>query len=426
MEGTSPKTCLTGTTGSHERQKRKVMENTQKLGLDKVILIIGLVIYGTGFSLLYVIFAPLSREIGLSINQFGVLIAISNVALVFSSYYWGKRSQLIGRKKVFVIGLLSYGFAFLLFTFGIQVGLWGVFNPISLFIFLLIIRIIYGVLIGGIQPAAVAYMSDHTDSKDRTKGMALIGMAAGIGTMIGPVMGGTLAFIHPLFPMYCGALIALIGAGLAHKYLIQSIPEISESSQNKTLKFYDSRILPFLIGWAVAFMVFTSVQIISAFYIQDQLGISEPDQVIKFTSIALLSMALTSTFMQAVVLQVLNISTETLLRICFLIFGVVLISISLVSSLTQFFLAYAGMGIAFSMITPSLNAAATLSVEPSEQGEVAGFLAGAPVVGMIFGPTIGTLLYNLDPTFPFYYGGLVAIILGAYFQFIKVNENIAD
>ena len=402
------------------------MENTQKLGLDKVILIIGLVIYGTGFSLLYVIFAPLSREIGLSINQFGVLIAISNVALVFSSYYWGKRSQLIGRKKVFVIGLLSYGFAFLLFTFGIQVGLWGVFNPISLFIFLLIIRIIYGVLIGGIQPAAVAYMSDHTDSKDRTKGMALIGMAAGIGTMIGPVMGGTLAFIHPLFPMYCGALIALIGAGLAHKYLIQSIPEISESSQNKTLKFYDSRILPFLIGWAVAFMVFTSVQIISAFYIQDQLGITEPDEVIKFTSIALLSMALTSTFMQAVVLQVLNISTETLLRICFLIFGVVLISISLVSSLTQFFLAYAGMGIAFSMITPSLNAAATLSVEPSEQGEVAGFLAGAPVVGMIFGPTIGTLLYNLDPTFPFYYGGLVAIILGAYFQFIKVNENIAD
>ena len=402
------------------------MKNTQKLGLDKVILITGLVIYGTGFSLLYVIFAPLSREIGLSINQFGVLIAISNVALVFSSYYWGKRSQLIGRKKVFVIGLLSYGFAFLLFTFGIQVGLWGVFNPISLFIFLLIIRNIYGVLIGGIQPAAVAYMSDHTDSKDRTKGMALIGMASGIGTMIGPVMGGSLSFIHPLFPMYCGAFIALIGAGLANKYLIQSIPEISESSQNKTLKFYDSRILPFLIGWAVAFMVFTSVQIISAFFIQDQLGITDPDQVIKFTSIALLSMALTSTFMQAVVLQILNISTETLLRICFLIFGSVLISISLVDSLSQFFLAYAGMGVAFSMITPSLNAAATISVDPSEQGEVAGFLAGAPVVGMIFGPTIGTLLYNLDPTFPFYYGGLVAIILGAYFQFIKVNEEIVD
>jgi MFS family permease len=399
------------------------MEANQKIGLDKVVLIIGLVVYGTGFSLLYVIFAPLSREIGLTINQFGVLIAISNVALVFSSYYWGKKSQLIGRKKVFVIGLIAYGFAFLLFTFGIQVGMWQILDPITLFVFLLIIRVIYGVLIGGIQPAAVAYMSDHTVKNDRTKGMALIGMASGIGTMIGPVMGGTMSFIHPLFPMYCGAGIALIGALLAQKYLIQSIPETSESNQAGTLKFYDSRIFPFLIGWSVAFMVFTSVQIISAFYIQDQLGITDPDQVIKYTSIALLSMALTSVFMQAVVLQILNISTEILLKICFLIFGMVLVSISLVNSLSQFFLAYAGMGIAFSMITPSLNSAATLSVNPSEQGEVAGFLAGAPVVGMIFGPTIGTVLYNLDATYPFYYGGLVAIILGVYFQFIKVNET---
>ena len=319
------------------------MENKQQLGLDKAVLIIGLVIYGTGFSLLYVIFAPLSREIGLSINQFGILIAISNVALVFSSYYWGKKSQKIGRKKVFVIGLLSYGFAFIIFTFGIQIGLWGILSPLTLFMLLLAIRIIYGILIGGIQPAAVAYMSDSTDSSNRTKAMALIGMASGIGTMIGPVMGGSLSFIHPLFPMYCGAGIALIGAILAQKYLIHSVPEISEVNQNKSLKFYDSRVLPFLIGWSVAFMVFTSVQIISAFFIQDQLGISDPDQVIKFTSIALLSMALTSTFMQAVVLQVINISTQTLLRICFLIFGMVLISISVVDSLTEFFLAYAGM-----------------------------------------------------------------------------------
>ncbi|GIS41462.1 MAG: hypothetical protein Ct9H90mP13_13080 [Pseudomonadota bacterium] len=207
------------------------MENKQQLGLDKAVLIIGLVIYGTGFSLLYVIFAPLSREIGLSINQFGILIAISNVALVFSSYYWGKKSQKIGRKKVFVIGLLSYGFAFIIFTFGIQIGLWGILSPLTLFMLLLVIRIIYGILIGGIQPAAVAYMSDSTDSSNRTKAMALIGMASGIGTMIGPVMGGSLSFIHPLFPMYCGAGIALIGAILAQKYLIHSVPEISNESK---------------------------------------------------------------------------------------------------------------------------------------------------------------------------------------------------
>jgi MFS family permease len=127
--------------------------------------------------------------------------------------------------------------------------------------------------------------------------------------------------------------------------------------------------------------------------------------------------------MQAVVLQTIHLKPTTLLRICFLIFGVVLISISFVNTLAQFYLAFAGIGVAFSMITPGLNSAATLSVESSEQGEVAGFLSAAPVVGMIFGPPLGTVLYNINPTYPFYYGGLIAIVLGIYFQFVNLTEN---
>jgi len=268
----------------------------------------------------------------------------------------------------------------------------------------------------------VAYMSDTTEASKRAQGMALIGMASGIGTMIGPVIGGGFAFIHPLFPMYFGAVIAVIGGLLAMKYLKQTNIEPTPANKS-TLKFYDNRIFPYLIGWAIAFLVFTSTQVIAAFFIEDQLGVISQSEIIKATSISLLSMALTTTFMQAVVLQIIHLKPTTLLRICFLIFGMVLISISFVSNLAQFYLAFAGIGVAFSMITPGLNSAATLSVDSSEQGEVAGFLSAAPVVGMIFGPPIGTVLYNIDPTYPFYYGGLVAIVLGIYFQFVNVDEN---
>jgi MFS family permease len=398
------------------------MSPEPKFGIDKVVLILGLVIYGTGFSLLYIIFAPLSRSIGLSTNQFGILIAVSNVALVFSSYYWGKRSQIVGRKRVFIIGLFSYALAYSLFAFGIQIGIWKLLEPLYLFMMLFVIRLIYGALIGGIQPAAVAYMSDTTEASDRAQGMALIGMASGIGTMIGPVIGGGLAFLHPLFPMYFGALIAVGGGFLAMKYLKPTVIEPIAEVQG-TLKFHDNRVFPYLLGWMIAFLVFTSTQVIAAFFIEDQLGVTGQSEIIKATSISLLSMALTTTFMQAVVLQVVKLTPELLLRICFLIFGAVLVSISFISTLTQFYLAFGGIGVAFSMITPGLNSAATLSVKPSEQGEVAGLLAGAPVVGMIFGPPLGAFLYNVDPTYPFYYGGLVAIILGIYFQFITVNEK---
>ena len=398
------------------------MEKKSWIGLDKIILIIGLIIYGTGFSLLYIIFAPLSRSIGLSTNQFGILIAISNVVLVFSSYFWGKKSQSIGRKPVFVIGLFSYAIAYALFAFGIQIGLWGLLASWQLFSLLFVIRLLYGGLIGGIQPAATAYMSDSTDANTRIKGMALIGMASGIGTMIGPIIGGALVFIHPIFPMYFGAGIAVLGGILAMIFLIEPLKQ-APVSEPVNLKFYDKRIMPYLIGWALVFLVFTSTQVIAAFFIEDQLGVSTQSEIIKATSISLLSMALTTTLMQAVVLQIINVSPRTLLRLCFFIFGAVLFVIPMVKSLGYFYLSFAGIGIAFSMVTPGLNSAATLSVETHEQGEVAGLLAAAPVVGMIFGPTIGALLYTADPSYPFLFGSLIAILLGIYFQFLKIPKT---
>ncbi len=398
------------------------MEKKSWIGLDKIILIIGLIIYGTGFSLLYIIFAPLSRSIGLSTNQFGILIAISNVVLVFSSYFWGKKSQSIGRKPVFVIGLFSYAIAYALFAFGIQIGLWGLLASWQLFSLLFVIRLLYGGLIGGIQPAATAYMSDSTDTNTRIKGMALIGMASGIGTMIGPIIGGALIFIHPIFPMYFGAGIAVLGGILAMIFLIEPLKQ-APVSEPVNLKFYDKRIMPYLIGWALVFLVFTSTQVIAAFFIEDQLGVSTQSEIIKATSISLLSMALTTTLMQAVVFQIINVSPRTLLRLCFFIFGAVLFVIPMVKSLGYFYLSFAGIGIAFSMVTPGLNSAATLSVETHEQGEVAGLLAAAPVVGMIFGPTIGALLYTADPSYPFLFGSLIAILLGIYFQFLKIPKT---
>ncbi len=399
-------------------------ERQSRISLDKIILIIGLIIYGAGFSMLYIIFAPLSRSIGLSTNQFGILLAVSNVALVFSSFYWGKKSQSIGRKPVFIIGLFSYALAYALFAFGIQLGLWGLFATWQLFSILFVIRLIYGGLIGGIQPAAVAYISDSTEDKHRTQGMALIGMSSGIGTMIGPALGGGLAFIHPLFPLYFGAALAIIGGLLAMKFLIEPNQRLqAQPVQNHNLKFYDKRIIPYLIGWAVVFLVFTGTQVIAAFFIEDRLGVTGYNEIIKATSIALLSMALATTLMQAVVLQLINIPVKILLRLSFFIFGLVLLSIPYIENLNYYYLSFAGIGVAFSMISPVLNSAATLSVEQHEQGEMAGLLSAAPVVGMIFGPTIGALLYNINPNYPFFFGALAVIVLGIYLQFVKTPNT---
>ena len=95
---------------------------------DRLILLIGLITYGVGQTLLIVIFGPMARELGLSDMQFGALISASNLVIIFSSPRWGLASNDLGRRTVFVIGLLGFAAGYAGFAFGIQAGMFGCFR----------------------------------------------------------------------------------------------------------------------------------------------------------------------------------------------------------------------------------------------------------------------------------------------------------
>ena len=160
---------------------------------DRLILLVGLITYGMGQSLLFVIFAPLARQLDIQEWQLGFIIAASNVMLAFSAPRWGRVSQRMGRRTVYLIGLAGYAVGYALLAFGVQLGLLGVFSAGSLFALLLVLRMAYGLVVGGINPAATAYIADTTDEKSRSAGMALVAMSGGLGTIIGPAFGGALA-----------------------------------------------------------------------------------------------------------------------------------------------------------------------------------------------------------------------------------------
>ena len=65
---------------------------------DRLILLVGLITYGMGQSLLFVIFAPLALKLDISTGQLGFIIAASNVMLAFSAPRWGRASQRLGRR----------------------------------------------------------------------------------------------------------------------------------------------------------------------------------------------------------------------------------------------------------------------------------------------------------------------------------------
>ena len=399
--------------------------DTRKAGTkkrDKAFLFTGIAIFGIGQSMLFVLFGPLAREMGLSEIQFGLLFTLSNIGLVFAAPFWGRKSDSVGRKPIFIVGLLGTAAGMLALGLAIQVGLWHILPLWGLFLLLLAARFVYSLTATAVYPASGAYMADITSREDRAQGMALIGGANSLGAILGPAIGGGLAFIHILFPMYAAGALALAGAVLAMYFLVE--PERSaDAMRPSTLKFTDRRLFPFIILWSLFFIVFTTLQFITAFYIQDRFGITEPKEVVKVAALAMVAMGGTNVVVQMGLLQVIRISPKTSLRLCFPFVATGLLLLAFAPTLSLIFPAYMCMGLAFSMANPGISGGGSLSVEPHEQGTASGYLSAATTSGVIFGPLIGTSLYQIIPAMPLFFGAGLAICAGIYAFFVHIPDT---
>lgn len=388
---------------------------------DRLILLVGLITYGMGQSLLFVIFAPIARQLGIEEWKLGFIIAASNVMLAFSAPRWGRASQRLGRRTVYLIGLAGYAVGYALLAFGVQLGLLDVITGGALFALLLVLRLAYGVVVGGINPAATAYIADTTDEKSRGAGMALVAMSGGLGTIIGPAFAGALLVVSPLFPMYAAAALAA-AAGIWAYVALPEPARRANVGEDLKLKITDPRIIPYLVGWVVVFGTFTGVQTITAGYIADRFGITDTTAAQRTMMIAMLSMAFVTVFVQAVVLQRWKASPATMLKTGFGVMTVALLLLAFGPGLASLYLGYGLFGLSFGFTAPGLNAAGSLSVQREEQGAVAGLLSAAPTVGMIFGPILCGLVYTVAPVVPMLGGAVLTTLVGIWFLFVNVPD----
>lgn len=384
----------------------------------KFILAAGVVIFAIGQSLLFIIVAPMARSIGLTEWQFGLTFSLANFSLIFAAPFWGRKSDSIGRKPVFIIGLAGSGVGTLLMAFSLSMGLRGTVAAVGLMGMIFMSRVVYGLTASSIYPSASGYIADVTDWHNRAKGMALIGSANSIGSILGPAIGGGLAFMGALFPMYAAAAISIVGALAAIIWLVEP-DQHYERKKNKdkhkpTLKVTDPRLRPYMIMWATFFVIFISLNFVTSFYIQDRFGVEDMADVMRIAGLVLASMAVVITLVQGVLFQIIRISPQVLLRLCGPTFAIGLFTMAFAPSLIYLAAGFAILGGAFACATPGINGSASLSVEPHEQGAAAGYLSAANTTGAILGPIVGTSLYKLQPNAPMLAGGVLMAIVSIY------------
>jgi len=403
------------------------MNDESSVRRDKLILAGGMTLFAIGQSLLFIIIAPLTPLTGLDKTQFGLIFGLANIPLLFAAPMWGRLSDTHGRKPVFLVGLFGSAVGTLLVALSLRYGLQQyALNPatsVGVVAFLLFCsRAFYSATASAIYPSSQAYMADVTPRDKRTQGMALIGGANSLGAILGPAIGGGLAFMGLLFPMYVTAAIMLLG-GIWAMLTLREPAKHADTGKGPRLKFSDSRLRPFLILWACFFFVFISIQFVTPFYIGDKFGYNDPKEMSKMAAIALACMAVVITITQGVVLQIIKPHPRTLLRLCGPSFVIALLVIAFAPNIYVMIFGYSLIGFAFSFATPGINGGASLSVEPYEQGAAAGILAAANTLGPILGPVAGPLMYQISPNTPMLVGAAIFTVLTFYTFTIKFPDH---
>jgi MFS family permease len=387
-----------------------------------VIIAIGMTLFAISQSLLFTIVAPLARATGLSEIQFGLILTFASLPLVFAAPFWGRKSDRVGRKPVFILGMLGSAVGTTLVALALQARLAGWLTLSGLVIGLLLARAFYSTTASALYPSAGGYIADVTDFRTRGQGMAILGASNSLGSVLGPLLAASLAFAGLLFPMYVAAGMTVVGAAAALRLLKE--PERHAVTQGAAdLRPSDPRLRPFMIMWLVFFLSFSAVQIVTAFYIEDRLGIHEPAAVVRVASFCLVSMALVITVVQAVVLQVLHVRAQVLFHLCGPLFVVALLTMAAATSTPVLVAGFAVLGLSFACAGPGISGGASLSMAPHQQGAAAGYLAAANTVGAILGPLTGTSLYRLAPTAVMYAGAALFVAASIYALTIRIPQR---
>jgi MFS family permease len=388
-------------------------------------LFLCLVCIGIGQSMLFSILPPAARAIGITPFQVSTIFATSASIWVVVSPWWGRRSDVRGRRPIILAGLLGYALSMFSLAVVIEIGLAKLLPATTVYPLLIVARSLFAVLGSGTGPASQAYVADRTSHTERTAGVALVSAAMGVGETIGPGLGALLATIDLLAPIYLSAGLAVISAGMIHRFLPEEGQPVEHTSQPQArarLSFRDPRVAPFVLVSAALQAVRATTVITLAFFLQDMLALS-PEETVRYSGIGFMTMAIAGLLSQLILVQRFRPTARRMLHAGLPLAIAAFVIFTVARSYPAYLIGLALLGIGLGLVRPGSAAGASLSVEAHEQGAVAGLVTGVAVLGNVFGPMLGTSLYAINKVGPY---ALNAAIMTAAWCLLFTNRQLRN
>jgi MFS family permease len=364
-----------------------------------------------GLSVLFPILGPLGRDLGLTETEIGAMSTSYALTQLLFSTSWGRLSETKGRKTILLVGVVGFALAFGLLAIVAEIGRAGFVSHVALFGLMLAARLVGGAFASAMLPTAQAYAADLTNRENRASGMAVIGAAFGLAIIFGPVIGGVLAHFFGLTaPLWFSTAFGALNAILVWLRLPEPPRRPASMYPPATLSDLGKRAWPLLSVAAVATFATVMMEQTMAFLVQDRLRLSEEDTPVWMAG-ALFVYGVVAVMVQGGLVRRVRIAPTMLMM-----FGMPLTVAGLITLMQAHSYAWMVIGMALQgfgqgLALPGITSAISLAVTEDEQGAIAGLNNSALGLGRLFGPLLGTSLYEIHDTLPYGAGaGLISIV----------------
>ena len=375
---------------------------------------------------------PLLQEMGLPAwgvgEMIGVLFSVFSLMQFVFSPFWGRVSDMVGRRPILLLSLSGsvvfyalYGYAVTFTSPWVAIGL------------MLASRIGAGIA-GASVGTAAAVIADCTPPEKRARGMALIGIAFGAGFTLGPLIAYFGLAVFDQQPWGVGALaslLSLIALGIAATFF----RETRRPGGAKAKGFFGpARMLNVLrmpqIGLLVliyflSIFAFANFEATLARLTEQAFAMSDDQNFLVFAFIGAVLMVAggsyrplasrlpeTRLLAAGVVMMTIGLAGIGGVALAASREASVAIGMSLPSWL---YLAAAVAVSGFAFVNPSVSALISKHADPSRQGEVLGVNQSFASLGRILGPFLGSVMFSLHAsrTLPFVTAVGVLVVVAA-------------
>ncbi|MBC7542165.1 MAG: MFS transporter [Candidatus Sericytochromatia bacterium] len=368
------------------------------------ILFFGLFLVMLGFGIIIPALPYYTLEMHGDARTVGFLMASYSIMNVIFAPLWGRLSDRIGRKPIFMTGIAGLGLSFVLF--GLATNMPQLFGA----------RILGGILGAAALPTAFAIVGDRSPPEARAKSVGLLGAAVGLGMVVGPAIGGLAGQYSHKLPFFIAGVTSLLTVFFIAAMLPGGLPPAikHKPTWRQALQETGSALWPLYLLTFVSTFAFTNMEATFVLFAKDRFALTIGQVGGLFATMALVSAGVQGGMVGKLVQKH---GEGTIIKTGTAILASGLFFVILAGNYWALTLAMCWTGVGSALMRSALATGVSKGAQ-SGQGTAMGMLQSFESMARVVGPAVGGMLYYSHPDWPYLAGSLV--MAGAFFFALAV------